>query len=382
MEGQVTPAVDNSTPAVTPDQAAPDFGNAAPAADPQATPTPPVIPQFQPGDRSRAALEAILSMPEGTDPATLFQAETQAALQAAASAEPAPTPEANPPAPADPGIAIPDKFKNPDGTPNVEAMAKSYTELERAYGEQGNKLGVVSQLQQELQQLRSQLTQPPAPQAQPEPVVDDTPKFPWEEEMTPEQREKALEEYYADPIAAQAKRDQQTMRAMEHRVAKTLESALKPLAPVIQKHQLDAEVSNYKAKISDFAVDHPDMDEVAPVMASMAQAIGHESIKAMEAAGKNPLEALYNVAKSLQRPEPAAPPTPEQMIKDPNYRQTIVGDQGIKNEILKSTMEAAQKGAPPPVIGAQLGGVPPAAPAEHAGSAKEAGRMAARFFGA
>lgn len=380
-EGLATPAVDNSTPAATPAQAAPEIGSAAPAADPQATPAP-ATPQFQPGDRSMDALQAILSMPEGTDPATLFQAP--AATPQAVTDPTAPTPQATPPAPSDPGIAIPDKFKNPDGTPNVEAIAKSYQELERAYGEQGNKLGQIPQLQQELQQLRTQLTQPqaPAPQAQPEPVIDDTPKFPWEEEMSPEDREKALEEYYADPLKAQEARDQKTIKALEHRMAKTLENVLKPLAPVIQKHQLDTEVSNYKAKISDFAVDHPDIDTVAPVMASMAQAIGHESIKAMEAAGKNPLEALYNVAKSLQRPAPAAPPTPEQMIKDPNYRQTIVGDAGIKNEILKSTMEATQAAAPPPVIGAQLGGVPPAAPAEHAGSAKEAGRMAARFFGA
>jgi len=318
-------------------------------------------------------------MPEGADPATLFQTPAAPEPQADPVATAA-TSQAQPPAPADPGIAIPDKFKNPDGTPNLEALAKSYSQLERAFGEQGNNLGRVTQ---QLQELTTRVQPPvPAPQAQPEPVVDDTPKFPWEEELSPEDREKALEEYYADPLAAQAARDKKTAEVIESRLVKTLETVLKPLTPMIEKHQYDAQVSNYTNQLNDFTAAHPDVAEIMPAMKVVAEAIGHDAIKAMEAKGKNPFEALYNAAKQLHRPDPPAPPTPQQLIDDPNYRQTIVGDQGIKNEILKSTMEATQAAAPPTVIGAQLGGLPPAAPAEHAGSAKEAGRMAARFFGA
>jgi hypothetical protein len=199
--------------------------------------------------------------------------------------------------------------------------------------------------------------------------------------MSPEDREKALEEYYADPLKAQESRDQKTIKALEHRMAKTLEGVLKPLAPVIQQHQYQAEVSNYTNQLNDFAQSHQDVQEVLPAMKLVGDAIGYDAIKAMEKAGQNPLEALYNVAKGLHRPAPPPPPTPQQMIADPQYRQQIVADPNIKNEILKSQIEAAQKGAPPPVIGAQLGGMPPAAPTEHAGSAKEAGRMAAKFFG-
>lgn len=381
MEGQAAaPVVDNSTPAVTPAPAAPEVGSAAPAA---VTPTPAAAaqtPQFQPGDRSMDALTAILSMPEGADPATLFQAPAAPAPQPAEQTPPTtPAPEGTPPPPAEPRFQIPDKFLNPDGTPNIEAMAKSYTQLERAFGDQGNKLGTVTQLLQEI----ATKGQPPAqaaPPAEPQPA-EEIPKFPWEVEMTPEEREKALEEYYADPLEAQAKRDQQTIKAMEHRIAKTVENALKPLAPVVERQQHEAEVTHYTGQLQAFAQTHADVQEVLPAMTLVAEAIGPNAIKAMEKAGQNPLEAIYNAAKGLHRPPPPPPPTPEQLIADPNYRQKIVADPNIKNEILKGQMEAAQAGAPPPVIGAQLGGIPPAAPAEHAGSAKEAGRMAAKFFG-
>lgn len=385
MEGQaaVSAPVDNSTPAVTPAPAAPESGSAAPAS-PQATPAPAAAPtpQFQPGDRSLSALEAILSMPEGADPATLFQAP-------AAATEPQPA-EQTPPAATEPpaqsgqdpqaalAVQIPDKFKNPDGTINSDALMKSYIGMEKVLGEQGNKLGAMTQLLQEM----ATKGQPPAqaaPPAEPQPA-EEIPKFPWEEEMTPEEKEKALEEFYADPLAAQAKRDQQTIKAMEHRMQKTLENVLRPLAPVVERQQHDAEVTHYTGQLQTFAQTHADVQEVLPAMKLVAEAIGTHAIKAMEKAGQNPLEAIYTVAKGLHRPAPPPPPTPEQLIADPNYRQKIVADPNIKNEILKGQMEAAQKGAPPPVIGAQLGGIPPAAPAEHAGSAKEAGRMAAKFF--
>ena len=87
------------------------------------------------------------------------------------------------------------------------------------------------------------------------------------------------------------------------------------------------------------------------------------------------------MAKGLHSPASPPPPTPEQLITKPEYREKILSDPNIKNEILKSQITAVEAGAPPPVIGAQPGGVPPAAPSDHPKSAKEAGRFAAKFFG-
>lgn len=365
MEGQI---VDNSVPSASPAPAAPE---------PAATPAPEVAPEPTPAQtggpppRDPAILNAIL---DGADPTKLFG-------QPEPSADPAPqpalTPEGTPPATAEPRFQIPDKFLNPDGTPNVEAMAKSYTELERAFGEQGNKLGTMTQLLQEI----ATKGQPPAataPAAEPEPA-EEIPKFPWEEELSPEEREQALEEFYADPLAAQEKRDQKTIKAMECRIKKTLESVLKPLAPVIERQQHDAEVAYYTGQLQAFAQTHADVQEVLPAMTLVAEAIGPNAIKAMEKAGQNPLEALYTVAKGLNRPAPPPPPTPEQLIADPNYRQKIVSDPNIKNEILKSSIAAIKDGQPPTVIGSQAG-VPPATPAEKPKSAREATSMLSRML--
>lgn len=373
MEGQ---AVDNSVPSASPAPAAPEPA-AAPA--PEATPagTPEASPAQAAGtpQRDPALLQAIL---DGADPNALFGNPEPTA--AATEPQPAVTE-----APEQPGqdpqaalaVQIPDKFKNPDGTPNIEAMAKSYMELERAFGEQGNKLGTVTQLLQEIA-TKGQTNAQAAPPAQPQPA-EEIPKFPWETEMTPEEKEVALEEYYADPLAAQAKRDQQTIMAMEYRMQKTLENVLKPLAPIVEKQQYEAEVNNYAAQLQNFAQAHPDVQEILPAMQVIAQAMGSSAIKAMEANRENPLDAIYAAAKALHRPAPPPPPTPEQLIADPNYRQKIVTDPNIKNEILKSTITGIKDGQPPPVIGSQVG-VPPATPSEKPKSAREATSMLSRML--
>ena len=50
-------------------------------------------------------------------------------------------------------IAIPDKFKNADGSVNAESLLKSYVSLEQKLGEQGNQLGQVQTLQQKIEEL-------------------------------------------------------------------------------------------------------------------------------------------------------------------------------------------------------------------------------------
>jgi len=374
MDGQL---VDNSVSSASPAPAAPK-----PAATPP-TPPAPEASQAQiaaPAQRDPAVLSAIL---EGADPATLFGGQTEqppaaATLpQAAAQQPPANTgqgPEV---------VEVPDKFKNPDGTINSDALLKSYVGLEKVLGDQGNKLGQyerqlqeAAQFIQAVQRMQGQAPQPQPPTAPPQ---EEAPKFPWETEMTPEEKEVALEEYYADPLEAQAKRDQQTIKALEHRMQKTLENVLKPLAPIVEKQQYEAEVNNYAAQLQNFAQAHPDVQEILPAMQVIAQAMGSSAIKAMEANRENPLDAIYAAAKALHRPAPPPPPTPEQLIADPNYRQKIVTDPNIKNEILKSTITGIKDGQPPPVIGSQVG-VPPATPSEKPKSAREATSMLSRML--
>ena len=344
--------VDNSVLSQTPAPATLEPAAPEPAAPEPAAPEP---AQAGPPQPDPSMLEAILN---GADPATLLSGQLEQPPVAAQPPQPAV------PIPAEPRFEIPDKFKNPDGTPNVEALSKSYMEIERAFGEQGDRLGKAERQLQEL------FMPPVAPSPE-------EPKFPWEVEMTPEEKEKALEEFYADPLSAQGKRDQQTIKTMEHRMQKTLETVLEPLVPMVERHQYETEVAHYTDQLSQFAQVHPDIQDLLPEMEAMGGMLGREAIKAMEAAGKSPLEALYQTAKSLHKP---AQLTPEQLINDPSYRQKILADPNIKNEILKSHVTAVKEGQPPLVIGAQPGGLIPATPSEKPKSVREATSMVNRWL--
>jgi hypothetical protein len=58
----------------------------------------------------------------------------------------------------------------------------------------------------------------------------------------------------------------------------------------------------------------------------------------------------------------------------------IMSNQDIVNEIRKGYVQEIASGKPPVTIGGTPGGLPPATPGEKPTSAREAGRMAARFF--
>ncbi len=79
--------------------------------------------------------------------------------------------------PESPEFNIPEKFLGVDGQPDNDKMAKSYVELEKAYGRANNQLGTEraekAQLQTQLQQLSGQRAGPqPSPNNQGQDVTD------------------------------------------------------------------------------------------------------------------------------------------------------------------------------------------------------------------
>jgi len=79
--------------------------------------------------------------------------------------------------PKSPELNIPEKFLDADGQPDVDKMAKSYVELEKAYGRSNNQLGTEradkAQLQAQVQQLSGQRAVPqPSPNTQGQDVTD------------------------------------------------------------------------------------------------------------------------------------------------------------------------------------------------------------------
>jgi len=380
MDGQET-SVDNSASASIAPVAPESIAPAAPSVDPATQP-----PQAQPGARDFNTLSAIL---DGADPSTLFGGQpTQPPAEATPPQQNQPQPQDTPaPILETEPLAIPDKFKNPDGTINSEALMRSYVGLEQVLGRQGSQLGQMSQLQNELNQYRALVTQArlqaqqqSAQNAQPaEPKPE--PKFPWETEMTQEERERFQEEFLEDPVSALTKRDQQTAQAIESKFQKMLEQVINPLEPVIQEHRFNQEVRHYSNRLMTLAEQNPDIYDLKPAMEVIAGSLGREALRAMEQSGQDPLQVVYEAAKKLHRPTQPAPPTPEQLLSDQNFRQQIIQNPEIKNEILKSHMQTVQQGKPPQLVGSQPGGVPTPAPAIAPRSAKEAGTMLRRQFG-
>lgn len=345
MDGQQIP-VDNSTPT-------PSLAPAAP--EPTAAPTPDTN-QTVTGARTIDTLHALL---DGADPAMLFgQQQSPAAANTPQPAEPPAEP-----APTEPRFEIPDKFKNPDGSINNEAILKSYMGMEKVLGEQGNKLGLYERQLQEAAQIIQQFQQPQTPPAPAEPAPPPEPEW-----AAP-----TMDEYYEDPLGTVNKLLEKQAKDMMNQ----FKESLKPLTPVVQKHQYESEVQIYSNRLAEFAQANPDIMDILPEMQTIGEMLGREAIKALEASGKDPIQLMYNTAKSLHKP---APPSPDQLLKDQGFRQKILSDETIKNEFLKSHVQAVKGGAPPPVIGSQPGGMPPATPSEKPRSAREATSMVSRWL--
>ena len=352
MEGQI---VDNSTSAQSQVPAAPE-PVAAPA-------TEPVQPQQDavPGARSMDTLHALL---DGADPNTLFNQQT-----AAAATPPQTEPEPVEPTPSpvsEPSVIdqIPAKFKNPDGTVNTEALLKSYVGLERVLGEQGTKMGTLERQLREAQPP-AQPKQEPAPQAQPEPAP--------EPEWTPP----TIDEYYEDPLGAMEKMMQKQAADMQ----KAIQEAVKPLAPLVESHQYTQQVNHFTEQVKAFAETNPDIYELGPEMERVVQDFETQGIDITKM--PNAVRHIYNEAKvrtvQNQLP-PQAPPTIEDMLKDPAMRAKILADPNITAEITKGYVNQVADGAPPVVIGTQPGGTPISVPSEKPRSAREASSMFSRFL--
>lgn len=330
-------------------------------------PQEPAAEQPQPGERSLDVLHALL---DGTDPETLFSAQPAVAEE---PQEPVSEPEIQ----ALPSVEIPEKFRKPDGSLDHEATLKSYAELQKVLGEQGHKMGQMEQMLQEWHQWY-QYNQ----QQQTTPAENEIPVFPWEAGMTPEEKEKFMEQYYEDPLTALQKRDQQTVKALEHRIQSILDEHLQPLAPIIDKHKSEEAykqgVEHLSQQITEFTADgrNPDYFDLMPQMQQIINKYG-EAITMIP----NAVEVIYSMAKDRAAAAPPEPLTVESILKDPEKRKELLAHPELVAEIRKGYVQGVSQGAPPVVIGSQPGGMPTAAPAEKPRSVREASGIFKRFLG-
>lgn len=269
----------------------------------------------------------------------------------------------NEPAPGPQDIPVPDKFKNPDGTVNVNALLKSYTSLEGKLGEQGNQLGQMQALQQKVEQLSAMLQQKQEP-----------PKPQWTEEQIQKMNEDFLQEFYDNPLQSLGK----LVNILAQQQAKSVvDPVLQKFEPILSEREQQKQMEMWNSQVQEVAQANVDefirlkdtMNEVIKTQADIINALPDTVNKA---------QYVFNQAKAIDAAR-NKPKSPEELLNDPEFLQKIAQNDTIKNMILKSHVEAVKSGQPPVVI-TNTGGQPPAAPTTEIKNTRDATKAATSYF--
>lgn len=294
-------------------------------------------------------LEAVSRFFTEPEPAVESPAEGQQANpESQEPTEPGPTGE--------PSVEIPEKFLNPDGTPNIDALVKSYINAEKKIGEQGNKIGQQNQQVQELmfklqqiEQMQAQQTQQP----QDEPGSE-------QEEFNSDQW---FEKFYENPKEALQELFQGT-------VIDAISPQLQRLEPVLQHFQQQQERSYWEGRVEEVQQKYSDFDNYREKAAEILQQQPAEFLNL-----PNAIEAAYLMAKAeVLDAEKASQPKIEDMLKDPNFLQQLSQNPDLQKIVLKTYSEQIKQEPKPAMIGSHPGSAAPATPPPEIRSVKDATR--------
>jgi|GEM_PF-6343699 len=317
----------------------------------------------------------------GANPATV-QPQTPVVTQPAQPAQPAQPvqtePSAVPPSapvstePQDWTKQVPDKFRNPDGSVNVEALVKSYTHLEPKLTEQGRTISeLTSRLETFGQGQQPQQAQPGQnPQQIPGQQPGQQPQTPAEPEITPEQI-KEINEKFVESLLDPEKNPVQAL-------SQIIKDVVTPMvAPIQQRTEYQDRLTEWNQKVDKFKSNTPDFAELETDITQVIQEMGPYL-----ATMPDPLQSAYEMAKGrkAQNFKPQPVPTLEEMLADPNNIAKVVQNPQVQQMILSQTATQIQNGAPPVVMASQPGGTPPAAPSTPITNVKEATNAAKGFF--
>ena len=338
------PVVDNSV-------VSPPAPHSVSTATPSEDFVPPVVPGVEGYDPTTATAETRRNIIEGW----LKGADTPPEVTP-------PITEEIPPAPAqsasdEPLISIPDKFKMPDGSVNMDAFVKSYIFAEKKISEQG-------------EEIRTLRTQPPAqgtPLEQSQPEQSSQAPAQLTKEELDKVKEQWFDKFYDNPQEALAD-------LLSGVVEKTVNPLLAPIAPVVQDFSTRQQTALWAKEAEKVAEKYSDFDTFADAMTTI---IG--SMKPQEfAALPNPMETVYLMAKG------SAPVTPtpklEDSLKDPEFVKSLATNPEIRKAVLTTYANNVNGERKPNVIGAGSGGVPPAAPPQEIRTVNDATRASREFF--
>lgn len=294
-------------------------------------------------DQRREAVMSFFAEPEQTEPpAQQQQAVTE-------------TQEPTGLGSAEPAAEIPAKFLNADGTPNIDALVKSYVNAEKKIGEQGNKMGQQAQqvqtLMQKIQELESRTTQ----QAQQnEPPAAEPEAF---------DSEGWFEKFYENPKDALQELFQGTVKD-------AISPQLQALEPVVQHFQQQQERAYWDNKVGEVQQKYSDFENYREKAAEILQQQPAEFLNL-----PNAIEAAYLMAKAeVLDAEKASQPKIEDMLKDPNFLQQLSRNPDLQKIVLKTYSEQIKQEPKPAMIGSHPGSAAPATPPPEIRSVKDATR--------
>jgi ribosomal protein S16 len=247
-------------------------------------------------------------------------------------------------------LEIPDKFKNADGTPNVEAILKSYQYAEKKISEQGSMLSQAQQMQQTIVQLQQMLEQ------------QQQNAMPINQEVHPEidleaQKEEWFERFYDNPMEA---------------IAELAQRSIEPvISPYIQQAEYQQQVASWSQKVEQARASYNDFDLLQPRIVEIIE-------QRPELANiPDAIDIAYKIAKSDNVQEQ---PKIEDMLKSPEFLRELANNPEVKKQVLSTYSQNLQSEAKPPVMGSQQGGTPPATPPQEIKSIKDASKASASFF--
>jgi hypothetical protein len=324
--------------------------NPAPAStEPVSTPAPSQIPAER-GSLSDwlTARLAGNQQPTNTNPIEPTPQTTPAANPAPApgqqeppKTEPAPT------APQTPVIEIPDKFKGPDGTLDVEKFMKSYTNMESMYGKQVKQLDLIPELQQTIIALQQQIA-----------AVNQAKTDPAQPQLTPEELQAKQE---ADAEAFFENFNKNPLQALKQMINETVNPALEPFR---KQQEFQQQVNAWDAQVAKVSSENEDFYDHLPAIQELSKKYGDVLSTRDDA-----IEVLYNMAKAQNTnaaptaPAPTEPvtkiPTVDELLNDKELVAQLTQNPAVRNMIIQQHMQDIKNNPMPPVIGTKPGGQPP-----------------------
>lgn len=212
--------------------------------------------------------------------------------------------------------------KVPVVDPVIKDIHRDYTELNRTFQSTNQQYKQMQEQNQQLMQMVQMFQQ----QAQ-QPAQQQAAQGPTPEEME-RMKEDFMNTFYEDPQSA---------------IKNIVETFVKPVVEPIQKErEFQQQVESVKSKYADFQDMVPAMQEVL------------QQNPALQDMG---LETVYLAAKGkTAQAQPQV--TPEQMLADPNFRQMVMSNPEISQQIVSQYLSQKQttQAQTPPVMGATTGG--------------------------